>query len=51
MRIPLREGVNPAKQHPYRLNPFYKEKVKEEIDKKIATGIIEIVEESEESLN
>ena len=35
------------KQHPYRLNPNYKEKVKDEIDKMLAAGIIELVEESE----
>ena len=35
-----------VQQHPYRLNPRYKEKVKEEIDKMITTGIIELVEES-----
>lgn len=47
MRIPLKEGVKPVKQRPYRLNPCYKEKVKEELDKMIVVGIIEIVEESE----
>ena len=47
MRIPLKEGVKPVKQCPYRLNPKYKEKVRKELDKMIATGIIEPVEESE----
>ena len=47
MRILLKERVKPVKQHHYRLNPRYKEKVKEEIDKMITTGIIETVEESE----
>ena len=28
MKIPLKEGAKPVKQHPYRLNPKYKEKVK-----------------------
>ena len=28
MRIPLKEGEKPVKQHPYRLNPKYKEKVR-----------------------
>ena len=28
MKIPLKEGVNPIKQRPYKLNPGYKEKVK-----------------------
>ena len=47
MRIPLKEDARPVKQCPYRLNPRYKEKVKDEIDKMIAAGIIEPVEESE----
>ena len=47
MRISLKEGVNPVKQRPYRLNPIYKEKVRHEMDKMITTGIIEAVEESE----
>ena len=28
MRIPLKEGAKPVKQHPYWLNPRYKEKVR-----------------------
>ncbi len=47
MRIPLKEDAKPVKQHPYRLNPHYKEKVKDEIDKILVAGIIEPVEESE----
>lgn len=47
MKIPLKEGAKPVKQHPYRLNPRYKEKVKHELDKILAAGIIEPVEESE----
>ena len=47
MRIPLKEAAKPVKQHPYRLNPKYKEKVRKELDKMLATGIIEPVEESE----
>ena len=46
-RIPLKEGVKPVKHRPYRLNPRYKEKVRQELDKMIAAGIIEAVEESE----
>ena len=46
MRIPLKEGVKPVIQRPYRLNPRYKEKVRQELDKMIAAGIIEAVEES-----
>ena len=47
MKIPLREGTKPVKQHPYRLNPRYKEKVKQELDKMLTVGTIEPVEESE----
>ena len=47
MRISLKEGVKPVRQHPYRLNPRYKEKVRQELDKMIVAGIIEAVEESE----
>ena len=44
MRIPLKEDGRPVKQRPYRLNPCYKEKVKDEIDKMLAVGIIEPIE-------
>ena len=47
MRIPLNKGSKPVEQHPYRLNPRYKEKVRKELDKMLAVGIIELVEESE----
>ena len=47
MKIPLKEGAKPVKQHPYRLNPRYKEKVRQELDKMITIGIIEPIEESE----
>ena len=47
MRIPLKEGAKPVKQRPYQLNPRYKEKVRKELDKMLALGIIEPVEESE----
>ena len=47
MRILLKEDSRPVKQCPYRLNHRYKEKVKDEIDKMLAAGIIEPVEESE----
>jgi hypothetical protein len=33
MRIPLKPDAKPVKQRPYRLNPRYKEKFKEEIDR------------------
>ncbi len=44
MRIPLKEDAKLVKQHPYRLNPCYKEKIKDEIDKMLVAGIIELVE-------
>jgi len=47
MEIPLKPDANPIKQRPYRLNPKYKAKVKEELDKMLAVGIIEPVEESD----
>lgn len=47
MRIPLKEGEKPVKQRPYRLNRKYKEKVWKELDKMLAVGIIELIEESE----
>ena len=47
MKIPLNPDSNPVKQHPYRLNPKYKEKVKLELEKMLAAGIIEPVEESD----
>ena len=47
IKIPLKPDAKPVKQRPYRLNPKYKEKVKAELDKMLAAGIIEPVEESE----
>jgi hypothetical protein len=47
MRIPLKPDAKPVKQRPYRLNPVYKKKVKEEIDRMLEAGIIEPVTESE----
>ena len=47
MRIPLKEGVKPVKQRPYRLNPKYKEKVRNEMDKMLTVGMIEPIEKSE----
>ena len=46
IKIPLKADVKPVKQCPYRLNPKYKEKVRVELDKMLAAGIIEPVEES-----
>jgi hypothetical protein len=45
MRIPLRLGDKLVKQRPYKLNPRYKEKVKEEIDRMLKVGVIEPVKE------
>ena len=47
MKIPLREDAKLVNKWPYRLNPKYKEKVKEEIDKMLQAVIIEPVEEFE----
>ena len=47
MKIPLKPDARPVKQRPYRLNPCYKEKVKEELDHVLEARIIEPVEESE----
>jgi hypothetical protein len=47
MKIPLRLDARPTRQRPYRLNPIYKQKVKDEIDRMLEAGIIEPVEESE----
>ena len=47
IKIPLKIDVKPVKQHPYRLNPKYKEKVRMDLDKMLPAGIIEPVEESE----
>ena len=42
----MKEDARPVKQRPYRLNPRYKVKLKDEIDKMLVAGIIEPVEES-----
>lgn len=47
MKIPLKPDAKPVKQRPYRLNPKYKAKVKEELDKMLAAGIIEPPEEGD----
>jgi hypothetical protein len=47
MKIPLKLGAKTIQQRPYRLNPRYKEKVKDEIDKMLDVEIIEPIEESE----
>lgn len=40
MRITLKPDVKPIKQQTYRLNPKYKEKVKEELEKMVTARII-----------
>jgi len=47
MKITLKLKVKPVKQRPYRLNLKYKEEVHLELDKMLAVGIIELVEESD----
>ena len=47
MKITLKPDAKPVKQRPYHLNPKYKEKVHLELDKMLAAGIIEPVEESD----
>jgi hypothetical protein len=47
MKITLKPDAKPVKQRPYRLNPKYKEKVRDELDKMLAARIIEPVEESD----
>ena len=47
MRITLKPNAKPVNKRPYHLNPKYKEKVHIEIDKMLATRIIELVEESD----
>jgi hypothetical protein len=47
MRIELKPDVKPVKHRPYRLNPRVKEKVKKEIDRMLAAGLIFPVDEAE----
>ena len=47
MKIPLKPDARPVKKCPYKLNPRYKEKVKEELDHMLEAGIIEPIGESE----
>ena len=42
MKILLNHDVNPVKQQPYQLNPWYKEKVKIELDRILDVGIMEV---------
>jgi len=45
MNITLKLDAKPVKQWPYCLNPKYKEKVRDELEKMLAARIIEPVEE------
>ena len=47
MNITLKPDAKLVKQRPYYLNPKYKEKVCEELEKMLAAKIIELVEESD----
>ena len=47
MKITLKPNAKLVKQWPYRLNPKYKAKVHEELDKMLAARIIDPVEESD----
>jgi hypothetical protein len=41
MEFPLKPNSNPVRQKPYRLNPVYRKKMKEEIDRILEARIIE----------
>ena len=45
IKIPLEPNANLVKECPYRLHPKYKEKVRMELDKMLAAGIIKAIEE------
>ena len=47
MKIPLKHNVRLVKQNPYRLNLYYKEKLKAELDHMLEARIIDRVKESE----
>lgn len=47
MQIQLKPYAKPVKKRSYRLNPKYKENVKQELEKILSTGIIITVEELE----
>ncbi|KAH9326524.1 hypothetical protein KI387_006702, partial [Taxus chinensis] len=46
MKINLKEGACPVRKRPYRMNPNLHEKVKEEIEKMLKSGIIKPLDES-----
>lgn len=45
--IDLIKGAKPLKERPYRMNPYYKEKVKAELDKMLEVGYIYEIEYSD----
>ena len=45
MKIPLKLDAKPVLQRLYRMNPQYKDLMKDEIDRMLDAGIIEPVEE------
>ena len=47
IKIPLKLDTKPVRQRSYRLNPWYKERVKAELNQMLDYRIIESVEESE----
>ena len=47
MKIPLKPDAKLVKQCPYHLNLQYKERVKDELERILDAGIIELVEDSE----
>jgi hypothetical protein len=47
MKIELKPDSKPVKHRPYHLNPKIKEKVKKEVDKMLAAGLIFPIEEAE----
>ena len=47
IKINMKPNAKSVKQRPYRMNPKYKEKVREELDKMLAVGIIGLIEKSD----
>ena len=47
MKILLKPDAKPIKKRPYRIDPEYKEKANQELDKMLSVRIIVLVEESE----
>jgi hypothetical protein len=47
MKIELQSDSKPVKHRPYHLNPKIKEKVKKEVEKILAEGLIFLIEEVE----